>query len=278
MKEDSACGDRAAEIEGIKQSALLGSTFNELRVTPMNAFPQAPEQPAPYLLRRDRLARAAPHIESVLQHFLAFIEAQGGETPACPGLTIPSDDVRPLLTEHLRLAGISPELVSAQTLILCLPADFDLALEELVTAVPKVLNHDDIALRNNRTYLAWHCCLPGEGVRTDVWVPDSALTHAAFDVACRHREGWGWVPVIALAGDIVAVGGFAVDLDFVSGVQAACMSAQSTVPEDVYSDEELLVAASEATALGLNPWLHRRCVSGYGNPTLMASVYARNVG
>jgi hypothetical protein len=243
----------------------------------VNAFPQAPEQPAPYLLRRDRLARSAPHIERVLQDFLAFIAAQGGETPACPGLTVPSDDIRPLLTEHLRLAGISPNLVSAQTLFLNLPADFDLALEELVTAVPEVLNHDDISLRNNRTYLAWHCCLPGEGVRTDVWVPDSALTRA-FDVACRHPEGWGWVPVIALAGDTVAVGGFAVDLDFVSGVQAACMSAESTMPEDVYSDEELLAAASEARAVGLKPWLHRRCISGYGDLTLMASVYACEVG
>ena len=198
--------------------------------------------------------------------------------PACPGVTVSSDDVRPLLAQHLSLAGIGQERVSAHTLMLYLPAAFDLAIEELVSMAPEVLNHPDAALRNNTTYLAWHCCLPGEVDGTDVWVPDSALPYATFDVAGRHPGGWGWVPVIAFAGHTVAVGGFAVDLDFVSGVQAACMSAESTMPEEVYSDEELLVAATEARKVGVKPWLYRRRMSGYGNLTLMASLYNRSVG
>ena len=87
----------------------------------MNTDSQAPEQPAPYVIRRDRFAQAAPHIEGVLQDFLAFIEEQGGEMPACPGVTVSSEDVRPLLAQHLSLAGIGQERVSAHTLMLYLP-------------------------------------------------------------------------------------------------------------------------------------------------------------
>ena len=134
-------------------------------------------------------------------------------------------------------------------------------------------------MRNNSTYLAWHCGLPGEDVRTDVWVPDNSLTYAAFGVwNHQYPERWGWVPVIAIAGDTVAVGGFVVDRYLVCGVQAACMSAESTMPEEVYSDEELAAAEAEATAEGPKPWLYRRCMSGYGALTLMASVYTCTIG
>lgn len=240
---------------------------------------RAPERPTPYVMRRDRLAHAAPHIEGVLSDLLAHIQEQGCEVPACPGVTVSTEYVSQVIAQHLHRAGIDQERVSSQTLILYLPAEFDHALEELVTTGPEVLNHTDTALRNNSTYLAWHCGLPGEDVRTDVWVPDNALTFAAFDVwDHRHPERWGWVPVIAMAGDTIAVGGFVVDQYLVCDVQAACMSAQSTMPEEVYSDEELAAAASEASEVGNLPWLYRRLMSGYGVMTLIASVYTCSVG
>jgi len=244
----------------------------------MNTDSQDFQQPEPFFIRRDLLAKAAPHIERIRDDLLASIKAQGCDAPLSPGVTVSTEYVRPLITHQLRGTCVNKEIVSAQTLILFLPPEFEEVLEDLVNTGPEVLNHPDSDLRDNRTYFSWACTLGGEDARTNVWVANGALPYAMFDSVNFQTESWGWVPVIAMAGNSVAVGGFAVDLDFVSGLQAACMSAQSTMPEEIYSADELTAAKEEASFVGLKPWLYRRRMSGYGNLTLLASVYVCVVG
>jgi hypothetical protein len=69
---------------------------------------------------------------------------------------------------------------------------------------------------------------------------------------------WGWVPVVVVAGDAVAVGGFLVDESITLNLQAATMSALYSYPEDAYSKDELRFAAELATVHGLEPWMYAR--------------------
>ncbi len=83
------------------------------------------------------------------------------------------------------------------------------------------------------------------------------------------------MPVVMVAGDTVAVGGFVVEEELELGLQAAIMSAQSVLPEEVYSEEELAAAAEQAELNGLKPWIIDRWRED-GQLTLEPEVLVRD--
>ena len=64
--------------------------------------------------------------------------------------------------------------------------------------------------------------------------------------------------VVVVSGDNVAVGGFLVEELFLAGLQAAEISAQSCLPEEIYPESELQSASILASVHGLEPWVNGR--------------------
>ena len=229
---------------------------------------------------RRELQRRAPQVEELYAEVIAHIERTGHIVPSCLGQVVNSGCVRSLLEPHWQRAEINPALVSPRTVIFQLPDEFEPRLASFVAQGPEVFNHPNTTLRSNTTYMGWTVRLPGNSAPSEIWVHDIAL-HEAMSAAWRYQEReWGWVPVIALAGDAIATCGFEVDETFVCSAQAARMSASDSIPGDVQTEKRLDVAATLAAEVGLTPWFkagweatdwdsERRFVLG-------ATVYNRN--
>lgn len=163
-----------------------------------------------------------------------------------------------LFEGHWQHVGIEHEDASARALVLYLPETYAFQSVWLATRQPDVINAPQLNLRNNSTYLGWRVDLAGETESTIVRLPVYGL-HNVFSETYRYdTHKWGWMPMVVVTGGKVVVGGFLVDESFILGLQAAAMSAQCCVPENVYSKDELKSASEQATVHGLEPWVYAR--------------------
>jgi hypothetical protein len=228
-------------------------------LSPQKDIPRLPAK-APTADLHDRLALKAQtsEIESLRAELLAHIERTEDAIPPCLGHVVNTECVLAALMPHWRRSGIDPTLASTRALIFHLPPEFEPCLSHFAERLPQVFNHPDTSLRCNTTYQGWAVRLPSEPHPIEVWVTEFALDDAIGSAFIYPDREWGWVPVIALAGDSVAVCGFEVDEVLICCAQAASMNARDTRAEDVYSNEELDAAALKSSEVGLTPWFQGR--------------------
>ncbi len=204
-------------------------------LSPQQDIPRLPAKPPTAdLYDRLTLKVRALEIDNLRAELIAHIERTEGAIPPCLGHVVNTECVLSVLTPHWNRSSIDSILASKRTLVFHLPREFEPSLASFAEQAPQVFNHPDTSLRCSATYQGWTVFLPNESHPIEVWVNEVALDDA-IDSACE----WGWVPVIALAGDSVAVCGFEVDEVLICCTQATSMNARDTREADVYSVEEL---------------------------------------
>ena len=232
-------------------------------LSPRKNIPRLPANaPTADLHESLALKSRTPEIEYLRAELLAHIEQTEDAIPPCLGHVINTECVLSVLAPHWKRCGIAQTLASKRTLVFHLPPEFEPRLAAFVEQGPQVFNHPDTSLLCNTTYQGWTVRLPSEQHLIEVWVSESALDDAINSAFIYRKREWGWVPVIALAGNWVAVGGFEVDEALICCAQAASMNARDTRAEEIYSDEELTAAAREAERVGLRPWYDGRWETG----------------
>jgi hypothetical protein len=209
------------------------------------------------VLERAKLTH--PWIEGIRSDAIEHLKRERATLPGSVAVIADTAELKGLLEHHWKVHEIDASDVGEKTLVLCLPAIFNWAVREMAVQSPEVFNRPQLDLRNNQTYSGWAAILAGESEVTVVQVPDCGEMSVALTSAYRcETHEWGWMPVVMVAGDTVAVGGFVVDKMFLCGLQAASMSTTSCRPEEVYSDEELAAASGLAEIHGLKPWVSER--------------------
>jgi hypothetical protein len=169
------------------------------------------------------------------------------------GCTADVDPYASLLNQYYAANGIPAASACSRLLVIELPKAFETKIAAMVVQEPQVFNDVDADLQTSNTYLSWTTSMAAgeDGIAVqnamEVRVHENDL-NAEMNIACGivHASSeavWCWVPVVMVAGQKVAVGGFACDEAFVAGLQAATMSAQSYSPHDVYTPAELEIAA-----------------------------------
>lgn len=224
------------------------------RTSNIYQFPNPSKRKRALVLNRKQVASGAFHFEGMLQDFLAYFQNMGETEPACPGITVKTQYVAPLLTQHWISQGILAADVCAQTLVIYLPPEFESDVALLAMCSPEVFNQCNTALRENATYLGWGYALPGTITGCEIWVPEFNLNSALGEAFCHITQKSRWISVVMLAGDTVAFGGFLVTEELIGCAQGATMSAGSSMPEELYGPDELSVASKKAALVGLTPW------------------------
>lgn len=148
-----------------------------------------------------------------------------------------------------------------QALVMMLPPEFEPVLNLLVMQEPEIFNYPTVDLQENRTYLGYSIILPRQSAVTEIWMSERALCGPLCECLRTGPSGkvMSWpaeirFPVIMMAGNSLAVGGFEVNEYFLACAQAASMSARSSMPEELYPDEQLRIGAELATMVGPAPW------------------------
>lgn len=177
---------------------------------------------------------------------------RGNDKPICGAIVHASDALQGLLQD----SDVGP-----QTLVMMLPPEFEPVLHFLVAQEPEIFNYPTVDLQQNRTYLGYSVILPRQSAVTEIWLSEWMLCTPLC--ACLQEDvsetdtgpqAGKRLPVIMMAGGSVAVGGFEVDEYFVGDAQAASMSARSSMPEELYPDEQLRTGAELAATVGPAPW------------------------
>lgn len=221
-------------------------------------YPSHLDAVKPLVQDRRRLAQAHPIFEEMRSDVIQLIKTNGMQMPFGVAVLVARELLEPALREHWQEAGIDANQASAKVLVMYLPELFSGVVHEIATQQPGVVNVEQLNLRNNATYLEWSVGLRGEEEPTVVQLPEYCLSSVIWD-ACRYPTyDWGWLPVVVLTGDAVAIGGFVVEESFMMCLQAASISAQSCKPEVLYSEGELQRGEELAGIHGLEPWRHAR--------------------
>lgn len=244
---------------------------------PEKKHPDHLERVSACLMPRAEAALAHPEIENICNDAVAYLSEKRTYLPASIYVVVDTEELRGLLEPHWNAHGIDARDVGPRTLFFYLPSNFNLwAILGMATQPPETFNRPQLDLRNNTTYLGWSARIGSEAGVTVVQVPAGWETSDALSAAFRSTtHEWGWMPVVMVAGDTVAVGGFVVEEELELGLQAAIMSAQSVLPEEVYSEEELAAAAEQAELNGLKPWIIDRWRED-GQLTLEPEVLVRD--
>lgn len=237
-----------------------------------NQHPAHFEAVKPLLQDRKHLAAAHPIFEEMRSGVIRLIKAKDLQMPLSVAVLVAAELLQPTLRQHWLDAGIEPGDVSAQALVVYLPKLFAGVAVEIAMKQPEVFNAEQLNLRNNETYLGWSVDLPGEVEPTVVRLPEYELYSAIQDAYRYPTFEWGWMPVVVVAGDAVAIGGFLVDESFFMCLQGATMSAQNCKPENVYSENELQRAGELAGVHGLEPWKYARWYE-YGRWTVQPELF-----
>lgn len=226
-------------------------------------YPAHLEAVKPLMQDRRHLAGSHPIFEEMRSDVIRLIKTKGTQMPCSVAVLVAGELLQPTLLQHWQGAGIEAKAVSAQALVVYLPELFAGVAHELVKQ-PEVFNAEQLNLRSNATYLGWSVELPGEDEPTVVQLPEYGLGSVLSDAYDCTTRGWGWMPVVVVAGDAVAIGGFLVEESLMMGLQGAAISAQSCEPENVYSNDELQRAGELAGIHGLEPWKYARwCQFGW---------------
>lgn len=211
------------------------------------------------VLERARVELTHPQIEALWKEALTYLEAGHETLPASVGVLVDTAYLKSLLENHWETMDIRADDVAPDTLVLYLPPAFNWAARGMAKQSPEVFNSPQLDLRDNATYLGWNARLAAENQSTTVQVEQLSGMVDAVNQAYRYpTHEWGWMPVVIVAGDTVAIGGFVVDEELLGGLQGANMSTQSCMQEEIYSAEELQIASELAVKHGLKPWVNDR--------------------
>jgi hypothetical protein len=212
------------------------------------------------VLDRAQVALTHPQIENLRAEAMEYQEEICDKRPTSLGVVYDTKLLRPLLEPHWHSQDLPADDVGPLTLVLYLPSYFGWpVVGKMAAQSPYCRNAPLLDLQCTTTYLTWDVQIPGEAQPTMVQVAVLSGIQGALNAAHRYpTHNWGWMPIVIVADNTVAVGGFVVDALMMDGLQAASMSAQSHCPEELYSKEEIRQAGERAAKDGTSPWVNDR--------------------
>ena len=229
---------------------------------PAIRYPLHLQKAQPLVLSRTAIALEHPAIAKIYESTFEFVNFDPALPHPCVMALTPTSEFKHLLEPHWKSLGLEAEDVGAKCLVLNLSSGLGGAEAAFAGQRPTVFNTRDLDLIRNETYLGWSACLPGETELTTIQVQlDLKLWDVFWDLDQRKPQRWGWMPMLVIGRDTVAVGGFAVDEDWMvwAGLKQMNASHQSV---DLFCDAELEAAAASAETHGDQPWLYRRWHDG----------------
>lgn len=211
---------------------------------------------------RSEVEATSPHLLELLTHALKHLDESVPENRSAVGVLVEVEFLTELLQPFCDARGITRRHVADEVVALMLPPEFEADLANFASNICGVFNHPTLSLAENRTYFGWQGRISdldnsGRALPAAVWVGAHELSGAlgpSSKEELDERPQWGWSPVVFVAGNTVVVGGFPVDVFEVGAFQAATVSAQGYMREDVYSDEEIEAAKQLAESDGDTPW------------------------
>lgn len=229
---------------------------------PAIRYPLHFEKAQPLVLSRAAIALEHPAIAKIYKSTFEFVNFDPALPHPCVAALTPTSEFRPLLEPHWKSLGLEAEDVGTACLVLNLSSGLGGAEAALAAQRPTVFNTRDLDLINLGTYMGWSACLPGETELTTVQVQvGSNLNCALRDMARKLPQRWGWMPIVVVGRDTVAVGGFAVDEPWLELAGRMQMNTSHHAVE-VFCKAELAAAAAAVQTDGSQPWLYRRWRDG----------------
>lgn len=192
-----------------------------------------------------------------------------GRRYACVAAAVATADYAQWLL-HDQTPGMPP--ACATTLVLALPEEFAPILPNFVGHTPC---QDVVAAMDGldrQPCLLWLCVFP-DGAEVELTVPMRLLAADVFPMGRRNPPNV-WVPVLMVAGDSVAVGGFNADAVFVAGCQHTRFFLRVNPPSDYCRRGPDRWIRLRIERFGLAPWKfgrHRDC--GNGREYLTATAW-----
>ncbi len=175
----------------------------------------------------------------------------------CADVGLPAE-VTCVLADAKSILPLMPkETQHGNALVMFLPPDLEPSIKDTAEQGSQVMNAITTDLQQYFTYHSWLFCSGGNAVSvllTDAYVsPLFDRILGLSDESFLEPIG-GFVPVIMVAGNTVAIGGYAVTSLYLKDVQDCLSEANQNWH---YSKEMLKVAALKAERIGNKPWFHR---------------------
>lgn len=217
-------------------------------------FPEKSRKPRAIILDRARTKEIEPRIDNLLVELQRVCTDSGKSNPYYSGFLLETNSYTDFLRTHWGVQGINEKSASRNTIFIYLPDEFESIISNLVLQQPGAFVQPDIDLMNQWVYFGWSCELDDSSLPCELWVEEGFLRRAISDYFTTYEVRRDWMPVVMVAGESVAIGGFAVDDNIAFDAQAASMSTQSLMPQEIYSHDELVSAARLEKKIGLTPW------------------------
>lgn len=225
-------------------------------------YPLHLQKAHPLVLSRAAIALEYSAIEKIYESTFEFVNFDPALPHPCVAALTPTSEFKHLLEPHWKSLGLEAEDVGAKCLVLSLSSDFDGAEAAFAAQSPNIFNTRDLDLISVGTYMGWSACLPGETELTTLQVQVGLELDSVFmDLEGKLPQRWGWLPMVIAGRETVAVGGFAVDGDWLLCAGQMKMNA-SHHPLELFSKAELVAAAESADNHGYQPWLYQRWRDG----------------
>lgn len=226
-------------------------------------YPQHLETATPLVLPRAENKLRHPPVEQIYIDTFAWVNSNPAVQHPSVALLEPTAALQPLLKEHWNAIGLDEENVHEDCLVLSLSSSLNGTAAALAGQWPHVFNDRTLDLMDCWTFWGWNAHLPGESAMTTFRVSIQRELTATVCHACSADAAgldWKWMLMVVIDDDTVAIGGFVVDMHMAGSLQAASMSCHRAF--EIYSEEELAVAANAAEIHGREPWLHDRWWNG----------------
>lgn len=211
----------------------------------------SPPPVVPVLLSRTEASSRCPALGNIFKNALRYC-AENALQSEVTSFIASAADLDALLV---------PEQHGKDVLVFFLPREFEPFLAATVSQEPCIFNGTTTDLMHCTTYSAWD--FVGRPLASGVWVSEVAL-NALISNCYKPCGDLGYdpngqiAPVIMVAGDTVAVGGFWVTQEFIAEAQCAGIgSSENWRPYRIYDKTKIEEAAQEAVRIGNQPWLHR---------------------
>lgn len=212
---------------------------------------------APVVMSRQDALRTCPALEDII------IDAE----QYCVGASVHPEaiSIRLSMAELLTLLPCAD--LDSEGLLMLLPAQFENHIAGLALSIPDIENHLTTDLMGSTTYACWKHV---SGECMEVQIPMPVVSNILdirdfnpfnFEDADDHQteniddRAYLFVPIIIVAGNAVAAGGFPVSMNLLSLAQCSEFASGNYRPYRVFSEEELNAAASKADGEEeIEPW------------------------
>lgn len=186
------------------------------------------KQPA-LLMTRPEFQALAP---AAFNAYAAEINSQRQRRQANQGTFaafLPVRTVRPLIHHHFAALGIAIPTLAKNALILSLPKEFSDGLTELVERKPQTRLARASGQKGLSSYFAYRCRNTVRGGNVEAWIETLAAAHAlqfGLEPVFTHPY---WLPIIAISGNALAVGGHIVTFNDFTLASLQCAIANEAV-------------------------------------------------